>query len=69
MLKTFEDFRPPESVTISKEEALEKLKGYFELTPVFVYNEKQKQYVLCGKLDCHYGVNAATGEVMALDEI
>ncbi len=69
MLEMFDEFEVPEKVVISKDEAYEKLKGKFELTPYYVYDFKQNQYVLCGKIDCHYGVNATTGEVVGLDEL
>jgi hypothetical protein len=69
MLKTFDDFQAPDQVTITKEEAFEKLQELFELKPYYVYDFKQKQYVLCGKLDCQYGVNASNGEVIALDDL
>lgn len=69
MLKPLDDFQRPDKVTISKEEAFEKLRDLFELKPYYVYDFKQKQYVLCGKLDCKYGVNAANGEVIALDDL
>lgn len=69
MLKMFDEFEIPEKVVISKDEAFEKLKGKFELTPYYVYDFDQKQYVLCGKIDCQFGVNATTGEVVELDEL
>lgn len=69
MLETFDDFQSPDKVTITKEEAYEKLKSLLELKPYYVYDFKQKQYVLCGKLDCKYGVNASNGEVIALDDL
>lgn len=52
ILETFDDFQTPDQVTITKEEAYEKLKSLFELKPYYVYDLKQKQYVLCGKIDC-----------------
>lgn len=69
MLEVFDEFQAPEKVTINKKEAYEKLKDLFELKPFYVYDFQQKQYVLCGKLDCHYGVNAENGEVIALDNL
>ncbi|RFB15360.1 hypothetical protein DZB84_13225 [Bacillus sp. HNG] len=69
MLKMFDEFEIPEKVVISKEEAFEKLKGKYELTPCYVYDFDQKQYVLCGKIDCQFGVNAATGDVVGLEEL
>lgn len=64
MLKIFDQFEATDEVTVTKEEAYEKLKELFELTPYYVYDFDQKQYVLCGKLDCPYGVNASSGEVI-----
>ena len=69
MLEIFDQFQAPDKVTVTKEEAFEKMKELFELKPYYVYDFEQKQYVLCGKLDCHYGVNASNGEVIALDDL
>ena len=55
MLEIYDQFKALGKVTIPKEEAYEKLKELFE-KPYYVYDVKQKQYVLCGKLDCQYGV-------------
>lgn len=69
ILKVFDNFQASAQLTITKDKAYQKLKEYFELKPFYVYDFNQKQYVLCGKLDCHYGVNAASGEVSALDDL
>ncbi|MDQ0216680.1 hypothetical protein J2S13_003154 [Oikeobacillus pervagus] len=69
MLEVFGQFQAPEKVTVNKEEAFEKMKELFELKPYYVYDFEQKQYVLCGKLDCDYGVIASIGEVIALDDL
>ena len=69
MLEVYDQFQALGKVTIPKEEAYEKLKELFELKPYYVYDFEQKQYVLCGKLDCQYGVNASNGEVIALDDL
>lgn len=69
MLEVFDQFQAPEKETVKKEEAFEKMKELFELKPYYVYDFEQKQYVLCGKLDCDYGVKASNGEVIALDDI
>jgi len=68
MLDMFEKFQKPTEINISKEEAYEKLKNYYELQPYYVYDFEQKQYILCGKIDCHYGVNAVTGELVSFDD-
>lgn len=69
MLEMFDQFKASEKVVMSRDEAYEKLKGKFELTPYCVYDFEQNLYVLCGKIDCQYGVNATTGEVVGLDEL
>lgn len=68
ILKDFDDFHITSEIQCTKEEAIEKLKSFFELQPTYVFDHKQKQYILCGKLDCQYGVNAITGEVTLLNE-
>ncbi|PMC33865.1 hypothetical protein CJ195_26450 [Bacillus sp. UMB0899] len=69
MLEMFDKFQEPEKIMIEKEEAFEKLKELFVLKPCYVYDFDKKYYCLCGKVDCDYGVNAATGEVIALNEL
>lgn len=69
MLAMFDQFQAPDKVKITREEAYDKLKEMFELEPVYVYDFEQKQYVLCGKLDCQYGVKAGNGEVISLDDL
>lgn len=69
MLEMFDQYQVSEKVTVTKEEAYEKLKDLFELIPYYVYDFEQRQYILCGKLDCQYGVKASSGEVIALDEL
>ncbi|MUK90338.1 hypothetical protein GMD78_18350 [Ornithinibacillus sp. L9] len=69
MLEMFENFLGYEKLTVTKEQAYEKLKGFFELKPYYVYDFKLSQYVLCGRLDCQYGVNALNGEVIELNDL
>ena len=69
MLEIFDQFNVPEKATITKDEAYEKIKELFELKPYYVYDFKQSLYVLCGKLDCDYGVIASNGEIIALDDL
>ncbi|WP_400245813.1 hypothetical protein AB3U99_04460 [Niallia sp. JL1B1071] len=51
---------------VSKEEAFEKLQPYCTLTPYYVYDAHDKNWVLCGKLDCDYFVDVESGEVSKL---
>lgn len=68
MLEIYDSFQTPEKAMVAKKAAYEKLRDFVGLEPYYVYNFEQKQYVLCGALNCHYGVNASSGEVVALDE-
>lgn len=69
MLEMFDHFSPPEEVTITREEAYEKIKDKFEINPYYVYDFDCEQYVLCGKIDCEYGVNGSNGEIVALGDL
>lgn len=57
------------TINFSKESAYDKLKGKIVLTPCYVYDVEQKAYVLCGQLDCDYGVNAQNGNLVNLDDL
>ncbi|MED4354858.1 hypothetical protein P9265_21500 [Schinkia azotoformans] len=69
MLEIFNQFQAPDKVRITKEEVYKKVKERFELKSYYVYDFEQKQYVLCGKLDCEYGVNGSNGEVIVLNDL
>ncbi|MDL4841743.1 hypothetical protein [Aquibacillus rhizosphaerae] len=69
MLEMFDEFQVTDQIKITREEAVEKLRPLFELKPYYVYDFQQGKYILCGKLDCHYGVNAGSGEVIPLDDL
>lgn len=58
-----------EPITIEKEIAFERLKQHITLTPMYVLHPDGTYYVLCGKLDCEYGVLASNGDVILLDSI
>jgi hypothetical protein len=65
----FASFAGPEPAAVSKEEAFERLKGRITLSPAYVYDFARQRYILCGKLDCEYGVLASGGDVVALREL
>ncbi|MDR0270578.1 hypothetical protein [Paenibacillus sp.] len=69
MLSMFDEFKLRGSAAVSHEEAYDKLKAKLELTPVYVYDPKRKKYVMCGKLDCQYGVLAASGDTVELNSL
>lgn len=69
MLEMFESLEEPGEVKISAEQAYAKLQSCFELTPYYVYDAQLDRYRLCGKFDCNYGVDAASGEIVSLDEL
>lgn len=69
LFNTFTNFHVINNVNMTKDEAYEKLKPLFKLTPYYVYDKTKEQYVLCGKLDCDYGVNIVNGEIKLLNEL
>ncbi|WP_042221260.1 hypothetical protein [Oceanobacillus manasiensis] len=69
ILEMFDHFEEAKSPVLTKDEAFEKLHSYIEITPVYVYDPNRETYQLCGKVDCSYGVDAATGDVILLDEL
>lgn len=68
MLEILQQFQIPDKTMITKEQAYDKLKPFFELKPTYVLDVEQQLYVLCGKLDCHYGVDAVSGKVALLND-
>ncbi|RDW20299.1 hypothetical protein CWR48_06315 [Oceanobacillus arenosus] len=69
MLALFDKFEATEKVEIIKEEAYKKIQHLLELKPYYVYDFEQKQYILCGKLDCQFGVDATNGEIVLLENL
>lgn len=69
LLNTFDEFQIEEEISVSHDEAFDKLKSWLELTPGYVYDLVQKKYVLCGMLDCKYAVKASNGDVVELDSL
>ncbi len=55
-------------IKVSKEEAYNKLKPYFTLTPYYVFDSGDNKWVLCGKFDCDYFVDVESGEVSRLED-
>lgn len=50
-------------------EVLSLLYPYLTLTPTYVWNQQEKKYVLCAKLDCEHCVDANSGDVIGLNSI
>ncbi|MFD1039084.1 hypothetical protein ACFQ3N_11890 [Virgibacillus byunsanensis] len=69
VLEMFQFYESAEKPTISKDEAYKKLYEHIEVTPVYVYDPKIESYIMCGMIDCAYGVNAVSGEVILLKEM
>lgn len=62
------DYAGSESAAVTKEAAFEKIRNDISLEPIYVYDKAQKVFVMCGRLDCEYGVEAVSGERILLDE-
>lgn len=69
LLDMFNHFQKAESAVLTQEEAYRKLQEYVTIMPRYVYNEAQASYILCGKIDCDYGIHAVTEELMPLDDL
>ena len=69
VLEMLSNFANAEEAVVSKEDAFEKLRNYIDVNPVYVLDKVQGNYILCGKVDCSYGVHAVTGEIISLDEL
>lgn len=69
ILDMFQDFEQADKPVLSIEEAFSKLRPHIEITPVYVFDKKQDRYILCGKADCDYGIDAVTGSLILLDEL
>ncbi|SFD66259.1 hypothetical protein SAMN05216238_10343 [Lentibacillus persicus] len=69
LFEAFSHFGEAEEAVVAHEDAFNKLLGYLKVEPVYVYDSKRGKYIMCGKLDCDYGVNAVTGEVVKLNEM
>jgi hypothetical protein len=69
VLDMLKDFSDAEETVVTPEDAFEKLRNYIDVNPVYVLDKATAKYTLCGKIDCSYGVDAITGEVISLDEL
>ncbi|CAM3149204.1 hypothetical protein FITA111629_06470 [Filibacter tadaridae] len=65
----FDTFTPADKEVVTHDEAFEKMLPYISLDPTYVYDLASGKYILCGLLDAAEGVNAVTGEIIALGDI
>lgn len=66
LLDMFKHFKDTDKVSVSQKDAFEEIHEHVEVEPVYVYDNEKGRYIMCGKLDCPYGVNAVTGNVVLL---
>lgn len=69
LLEIYLELKETDKIKVMKEDAFEKLIDLIELKPYYVYDAEQGYYILCGKLDCSYAVNACNGEIVTLSEL
>ncbi|GGJ82423.1 hypothetical protein GCM10007063_01140 [Lentibacillus kapialis] len=69
LFKAYSHFTIADDAVVSLDKAFESLREHMEVEPVYVYDSGRSSYIMCGKLDCAYGINAVTGKVVALNEI
>lgn len=69
LFEAFKHFVKAEDPVLSRDEAFETLREHIEIEPVYVYDRGRETYIMCGKLDCAYGVHAVSGKVFPLNEV
>ena len=69
MAEQYKSFRISGTPFVSLPEAFEKIKGLLELTPAYLYDFQENGYVYGGILDCGYGVDASSGELVRLGDL
>ncbi|WP_156321155.1 hypothetical protein [Bacillus sp. JCM 19041] len=69
MLSMYDSFARTEAVEIPREIAIELLREEIEFSPVYVYDDQERQFVLCGQLDCQKAVLASCGDVVQLNDL
>src|SRR5699024_1194513 len=69
MLDIVNDYSQAQHPKVTQKEAFEQLRDYLTLEPVYVFQPSTERYILCGKLDCQYGVDAITGKIVHLDKL
>ncbi|MEK4227913.1 hypothetical protein [Solibacillus sp. FSL H8-0538] len=69
LLDAYDEYKAAGEVLISKEVALEKIKPYIQITPIYVFDKVQKQYILCELIDCHKAIDAESGEMLNLADV
>lgn len=55
-----------EGAVISRDDAYKRLKNHLKVSPYYVYDQRKKAYILCGKLHCPVVVDAHTGELIKI---
>ncbi|MFD1175176.1 hypothetical protein ACFQ3W_02470 [Paenibacillus puldeungensis] len=65
----YQELQAAAPTTVNRDDAFEKIKPLIELKSVYVYDFEQEKYILCEKIDCQYGVHAATGEIVSLNDL
>lgn len=64
MIKAIDTFTGPEQVNSTKDTAYKKLKSHIDLMPYYVFDNEAQAYIICGKVDCHYAIDAHTDELI-----
>jgi len=69
MVSMYDGYSKSGKINVTKHSAFQKLSDVMVLEPAYVYDDELGYYVLCGKLDCQYAVNAYNGKIKALNEL
>ncbi|GKV68697.1 hypothetical protein NCCP2716_11950 [Sporosarcina sp. NCCP-2716] len=69
MAQLFEGFTQPRIATVTQEEAFDEMVSFITMDPVYVYDQGDRRYKLCGLLDSDQCVDAVTGVLKNLNDL
>ncbi|GEM_PF-5848337 len=69
MAQLFDGFTQPRIAAVTQEEAFDEMVPFITMDPVYVFNQENSKYMLCGLLDSDQCVDAVTGELKNLTDL
>ncbi len=69
LLDTFQELSSAPEATITKDEAFDRLYKHIEISPIYVYDKINEEYILCGKIDSALAIDAMTGDLVEMEAL
>lgn len=69
LLDTFQELSSAPEATITKDEAFDRLYKHIEISPIYVYDKINEEYILCGKIDSALAIDAVTGDLVEMEAL